>query len=256
MQQLATVAALLLLGAKIKAERMAIRSSTGPYERLEKLGKYRDEETYRKLIPAMLCIEEAFKRYPLGGQGKAACRAVIAFNGGKDCLVVLHLIRAYLDRINRLDALPEIVYFHGTEEEFEEVIDFMNEVERELNVKITVLRGGFKRGLEELVTRGTEAVFMGQRKTDPRAPPTCFSPTSEGWPPIVRINPILDLDYAGVWGFLRGCGYRYCALYDAGYTSLGGKHNTQKHPDLVKKSSSAFELQDERGERGGREREA
>ena len=79
--------------------------------------------------------------------------------------------------------------------------------------------------------------------------------TSPGWPQVMRVNPILKLDYAGVWGFLRGCLYEYCELYDQGYTSLGTKNATQKNPALVKKDSQlpAHELnENESDERSGR----
>jgi 3'-phosphoadenosine 5'-phosphosulfate sulfotransferase (PAPS reductase)/FAD synthetase len=53
-----------------------------------------------------------------------------------------------------------------------------------------------------------------------------FCPSSAGWPPFMRLNAILDWGYADVWAFLCAAGVAYCQLYDEGYTSLGGVHNT------------------------------
>ena len=48
----------------------------------------------------------------------------------------------------------------------------------------------------------------------------------------MRVFPILDWDYCAVWQFLRACQLPYCSLYDAGYTSLGEKHNSVPNPSL------------------------
>ena len=53
-----------------------------------------------------------------------------------------------------------------------------------------------------------------------------FCPSSSGWPPFMRVNPILDWSYSDVWAFLRVTGVRYCGLYDRGYTSIGSITNT------------------------------
>jgi FAD synthetase len=67
-----------------------------------------------------------------------------------------------------------------------------------------------------------------QRSHDPNsAEQSVFCPSSDGWPPFMRINPIFDWGYHDVWSFLLTTRVPYCCLYEHGYTSLGGRSNTQ-----------------------------
>ncbi|KAI4963973.1 hypothetical protein ZWY2020_008541 [Hordeum vulgare] len=67
-----------------------------------------------------------------------------------------------------------------------------------------------------------------------------FSPSSPGWPPFMRVNPILDWSYRDVWSFLLTCKVKYCSLYDEGDSSTG------------KSFRPAYMLSDGRLERAGR----
>ncbi|CAN0538644.1 unnamed protein product [Ectocarpus sp. 12 AP-2014] len=60
-------------------------------------------------------------------------------------------------------------------------------------------------------------------------------------PPFMRVNPVIDWNYAQVWAFLRDFELPYCSLYDEGYTSLGNLDNTFPNPYLRKRASSAAE---------------
>ncbi len=68
-------------------------------------------------------------------------------------------------------------------------------------------------------------------------------------------------DEKGSDGFGRGRGgLRYCAMYDEGYTSLGGVNDTLRNPNLKyvgddgrERYKPAYEMTWDEGERLGRE---
>ena len=113
--------------------------------------------------------------------------------------------------------------------------------------------------VDELVESGVRAFIMGTRRGDPYADKLGFySPSSPGWPPFMRVHPVLEWDYGTVWDFLRSRKLAYCKLYDMGYTSVGQVHNTKKNPALLEPDGvtyrPAFTLaaSDFSAERGGR----
>jgi len=150
----------------------------------------------------------------------------------------------------------------------------------------------FKQGVQQLVNEDVRACIIGTRKGDPNADgQSIFCPSSEGWPPFLRINPILDWDYQDVWAFLLGApgvpcatalhthlfrlaarvnssvfrlglgrGHTetkvgYCSLYDEGYTSIGAVTDTLPNVSLKRADGSyapAYDLVDGTQERNGR----
>lgn len=100
--------------------------------------------------------------------------------------------------------------------------------------------------------------IMGMRRGDPGSENLdTFAPTDNGWPSMIRVNPILDWSYAQVWEFLLKHNVPYCSLYDQGYTSLGAKATTKRNPLLIDASNPtqylpAHTLTDGSVERQGR----
>lgn len=141
---------------------------------------------------------------------------------------------------------------------FEEIDQFVKQRTRELGLTMIKLENNnFKDCLQEFIDK-TEAVaiVMGVRAGDPGSKNLkVLAPTDEGWPSIIRINPILVWSYCDVWDFIRFLDVPYCCLYNQGYTSLGNKTNTKPNKYLKKDNgnySVAYLLQDPEKERAGR----
>lgn len=167
-----------------------------------------------------------------------------SFNGGKDAVVIMHLLRASTAKFSKdrkESHRPQLVYF-AVSDEFPEVLDFIAQSEREYGVEVLRSKSSIGKGLAEIIeSRGSEgshlAFVLGTRQGDPNCgDQSYFSPSSSWMPPFMRVNPILRWTYGQVWHFLRSNGLAYCVLYDQGYTSLGKRSDTRPNPALRKNS--------------------
>mmetsp|Transcript_13029 Transcript_13029/g.40137 ORF Transcript_13029/g.40137 Transcript_13029/m.40137 type:complete len:442 (+) Transcript_13029:185-1510(+) len=242
----------------------AYRNSRDLYERIQ-LGDGLDDRFRGKLKVAVDTIESAIRLYGL--------RAVaIAFNGGKDATVILHLMRACLAKAaeetlsdgeekseSRIATAARVISMYIVDkDEFPEVEEFVKKMCKAYAVDATDLFLNFKDSLSAFLNQRTEiaAFVLGTRYDDPDGRHVeHFSPSSKDWPRFMRINPILEWDYADVWQFLRHFELPYCVLYDQGYTSLGSVGTTGRNPELKCPDGSfqpAFQLTDKAMERAGR----
>ncbi|KAF3632893.1 putative pentatricopeptide repeat-containing protein, mitochondrial-like [Capsicum annuum] len=198
----------------------------------------------------------------------------LSFNGGKDSTVLLHLLRAgcFLHQAEGNNsggkaadggkAFPIRTIYFESQSAFPEINSFTYEAASIYDIQMDIIRLDFKSGLEALLKANPiRAIFLGVRIGDPTAVgQEQFSPSSPGWPPFMRVNPILDWSYRDVWAFLLVCKVQYCSLYDQGYTSIGSIHDTVPNALLCMKNSDSSEekfkpaylLADGRLERAGR----
>lgn len=204
---------------------------------------------------ALDTLDAAYRLY-------GASRIAVAFNGGKDATVVLHLARASMahwarERGSANSSLTCLYLPPGDgHEEFPQLLTFVKETVTMLHLDAHEVPGGFKRAIQRFGEgRDLLAFVMGTRQSDPHAANLeHFSPSSAGWPPFMRVNPILKWHYDDVWTFLRGFDIPYCTLYNAGYTSIGSMTDTAPNPALQdgKRYQPAWELRDATLERAGR----
>ncbi|KAM7264771.1 hypothetical protein ACFE04_002454 [Oxalis oulophora] len=189
-----------------------------------------------------------------------------SFNGGKDSTVLLHLLRAacYLHKMEQscsdgdLSNFPVRTIYFESPSAFPEINSFTYDMAKTYDLKMDIINTDFKSGLESLLKANPiRAIFLGVRIGDPTAVgQEQFSPSSPGWPPFMRVNPILDWSYRDVWAFLLTSKAKYCSLYDQGYTSIGSVHDTVPNALLGTSSKEKFKpaylLSDGRLERAGR----
>lgn len=222
-----------------------------------------DRRLKTKYNNAMNVIERALALYSIE-------EVAFSFNGGKDSTVLLHLLRAgyFLHKGEQscsngnLSNFPIRTIYFESNSAFPEINSFTYDIASKYVLQLDIIRSDFKSGLETLLNaKPIRAIFLGVRIGDPTAVgQEQFSPSSPGWPPFMRVNPILDWSYRDVWAFILTCKVQYCSLYDQGYTSIGSIHDTVPNALLCisdsfnnkEKFKPAYMLSDGRLERAGR----
>ncbi|CAG8627488.1 10622_t:CDS:2 [Paraglomus brasilianum] len=214
-----------------------------------------DSELGRILRRALKIIEDGLERY--GSKGLS-----LAFNGGKDCTVLLHLYTAVLLRNTSYSSSSSslLTVYITQPNPFPEVEEFVESTVKRYGLDLIAIEGPMKQALGAYLEKrpSVKAVLIGTRRNDPHGEHLKDNiPTDPGWPPFMRIYPIIDWNYTHIWDFLRRLKVPYCKLYDLGYTSLGSIDNTHPNPDLLNPNQPcgfdpAWKLIDQTRERCGR----
>ena len=212
-------------------------------------------DTYPYVYAALQCTIDCIARYTID-------HIAFSFNGGKDCTVVLHLIRAACAHLNISISRMLTIYFHVANE-FHEIEQFMYICQSLYKLDFHEVSGNFKSALHDIfVSRDTKqqplitAIFMGQRHNDPYCSNLhIISGSDNTWPAFDRLNVCINWSYQQVWSFLVEFQLIYCKLYDDGYTSIGNQLDSIPNPALKLSDSiyqPAYKLSDESLERKGR----
>ncbi|XP_023334165.1 FAD synthase [Eurytemora carolleeae] len=196
-------------------------------EKINELMSRTEDTVFKKnLEQALDIVEECFNRY--NSEEVSVC-----YNGGKDCIVMLHLVHAVHQSKHPEKRLNSL--YIREQNTFQEVDTFITESILKYKLENKTISHPMKAALKQLLEedKDVKATVLGTRDGDPGAQyQDAFSPTDGDWPRIMRVNPILKWRYQDVWTFLRGLSIPYPSLYDQGYTSLGNPENTQPNPAL------------------------
>ncbi|XP_002027602.2 FAD synthase [Drosophila persimilis] len=191
---------------------------------------------------------------------------IFCFNGGKDCTVLLDLLMRYC-RQQGISSREIPMLYIKSDDAFAEIDEFVARCVEHYNVQLIEYEESLKEALTHMSADmpRIKAVFVGSRNTDPYCEHLSpMQPTDNGWPPMMRLNPLLEWSYHDVWHYIHMNCVAYCPLYNKGYTSIGYRSNTVPNPhlkrlDLTSPCSGAegdyrpaWELADPTQERDGR----
>jgi len=187
---------------------------------------------------AKQCISEAFKRY-------RSEQLALCFDGGKDGHIVLDLVAKWRSALavgdleEQKSRITVLNIIQNPDDLLPETRTLVRTTVAANPQHFTLLEHtglNIKQSLHRLQQDHPkiQAILMGVRRSDGAwyRHLKSFQETDDGWPGYMRINPILDWSYAQVWQYLVAERVDYCALYDQGFTSLGGKSRCGKNPEL------------------------
>jgi FAD synthetase len=134
----------------------------------------------------------------------------LAYNGGKDCLVLLILYLCALhtrgltktaDPSSHIETAVQCVYIQDTHP-FAEVEEFVARSIKTYSLSLLEYAKPMKAAFADYLrdTPSVKAILVGTRRTDPHGEHLKhFDPTDQGWPEFVRIHPVIDWHYVDVW---------------------------------------------------------
>ncbi|BBD07269.1 phosphoadenosine phosphosulfate reductase family protein [Desulfovibrio ferrophilus] len=185
-----------------------------------------------KIAEVVACVDSAIAA--VGPDGLA-----VAWTGGKDSTLVLHLVRERLAELAPGASLRAISIDTGCK--FPQVVAFRDALAREWDVQLTIARpevdmAGYpvahdkaacchdlkvlplNRAIKET---GIQLLLTGIRADE--HPSRAMRPAVEAVaePAHLRLHPLLHFSEMDVWSFIMDRGLPVCPLYQQGYRSLG-----------------------------------
>lgn len=203
---------------------------------------------------ALRIIQEALDKYTEEG-------ICLGFSGGKDCTVILHLVHALLQKKHG-QVTPKIrCLFMQGQSMWSDTVSFVHSTAKSYNCDLeTVSCMQYKEAVWQYCKQNPQvkSFLLGNRSTDPGGDKLKdFTPTDVGWPPVMRVFPVLNWSYQDIWRFIRDLCIPYCPLYDQGYSSIG--QDEPPNEVLVfwdkrgaRRFKPAYMLEDTKLERSGR----
>lgn len=171
----------------------------------------------------------------------------VAWTGGKDSTVILHLIRSVFK-----NTIPFKVFFNDSTIEFPQIYTFIKKLVKNWNIdlvhlkhlnedlkafekakhkeeKMEIMRLAKVNAINYAISKYRVKAFISGIRWDEheaRSHEKYFSKRLSH----TRVHPILHFDLEDIWNYIKTFNVPYVDLYDKGYKSLGEMPFTKKAP--------------------------
>lgn len=173
----------------------------------------------------------------------------IAFKGGKESTVLLHIVKCVIDEMQLPYDILDIVYFTPSENEIpmlrEYIQSFVKSNKMSKCLKV-VDADDLTEGLQEYVRASNiNTMIIGIKSTDEGAKELQQTMQTQDIVLLNRVHPILSWGYKDVWDYINTNNIQTCELYKSGYTKIHTRNIITRNPILSDKKSNTFKSADQ-----------
>lgn len=192
-------------------------------------------------------------------------QCAIAFSGGKESIVLLHLVYEVLQTKYGYQPWPRCFMYCDKRESIMGM-SLKKFAQRHLSTpgytrfQLDMIEStSLREGLEDYTRMYPKirTFFIGTRSSDPSGSKATgpLEKNTDGWPELTRVMPLFSWQYHQVWDYIDNHELSYPSAYKDGFTSLGLDDGARPNPKLRKSDGSyghARELKEKEAERDSR----
>ena len=168
----------------------------------------------------------------------------VAFKGGKESSILLHLIKTVMDELQLSYDILDIVYFAPMNDDIKLLNEYVNEYTKEMKMSkcLKIIKSDdITEGLQKYMSASNvNTMMIGIKSTDMGAKSLQPNMQTQDIVQLNRVHPLLSWTYKDVWEYIKTNEVNVCNLYSLGYTKLQTSLTTTRNPLLSDKKTNKF----------------
>lgn len=202
-------------------------------------------ESMSKWVSEPGCVTKAKALLTTIVKDRGSSNISLAFKGGKESAVMLHLMKTVLDDMNQGYDILDVVYFAPVNNEIKKVNEYIHAFVKSMKMGkcLKVIETeDLTEGLQKYVhSTNISTMVIGIKSSDEGAKKLQPTMQTQDVVQLNRIHPLLTWTYKDVWDYINTNNVDVCELYKSGYTKLNTSDTTTRNPTLSDKKSNTYQ---------------